>query len=70
MLEVSKNAPRMPMIPLGQAFQNFFAGTAAYPRFKKKGRPDSFSLTRHQFTVKGRTVPIPKLGWVRMYEPW
>ncbi|MCY0899620.1 MAG: transposase, partial [Firmicutes bacterium] len=41
MLEVTKNAPQMAIIHLGQAFQNFFAGTAAYPTFKKKGRHDS-----------------------------
>ncbi len=70
MLEVTKNAPQMAMMHLDQAFQNFFAETAAYPSFKKKGRHDSFSLTRDQFTVKGRKVPIPKLGWVRMHELW
>ncbi|MCY0898027.1 MAG: hypothetical protein OWU33_03685, partial [Firmicutes bacterium] len=42
---------------------------AAYPTFKKKGRHDSFSLTNDPFTVKGRKVHIPKLGWVRMHEP-
>ncbi|WP_207711880.1 RNA-guided endonuclease InsQ/TnpB family protein, partial [Sulfobacillus harzensis] len=48
--------------------QNFFAGTAAYPTFKKKGHHDRFSLTNDQFTIKGRQVHIPKLGWVRMHE--
>ncbi len=68
MLEITKNAPQMAIIHLGQAFKNFFAGTAEYPTFKKKGRHDSFSLTNDQFTVKGRKVHIPKLGWVRMHE--
>lgn len=68
MLEVTKNAPQMAIIHWGQAFQNFFAGTAEYPTFKKKGR-HSFTLTNDQFTVKGRKVHIPKLGWVRMHEP-
>ncbi|MCY0899214.1 MAG: RNA-guided endonuclease TnpB family protein [Firmicutes bacterium] len=69
MLEVTKNAPQMAIIHLGRAFQNFFAGTAEYPTFKKKGRHDSFTLTNDQFTVKGRQVHIPKLGWVRLHEP-
>ena len=69
MLEVTKNAPQMAIIHLGQAFKNFFAGTAEYPTFKKKGRHDSFTLTNDQFTVKGQKVYIPKLGWVRLHEP-
>jgi len=69
MLEVTKNAPQMAVIHLGQAFQNFFQGIAEYPTFKKKGRHDRFTLTNDQFTVKGRKVQIPKLGWVRLHEP-
>ena len=68
MREVTKNAPQMAVIHLGQAFKNFFAGTAEYPTFKKKGRHDSFTLTNDQFAINGRRVHIPKLGWVRMYE--
>lgn len=68
MLEVTKNAPQMAIMHLGQAFKNFFAGIAEYPTFKKKGRHDSFTLTNDQFTVKGQKVHIPKLGWVRMHE--
>lgn len=68
MLDVTKNAPQMAIIYLGQAFKNFFAGTAEYPTFKKKGRHDSFTLTNDQFAIKGRKVHIPKLGWVRMHE--
>ena len=68
MLEVTKNAPQMAIIYLGQAFKNFFAGIAEYPTFKKKGRHESFTLTNDQFTVKGQKVHIPKLGWVRMHE--
>ena len=69
MLEVTKNAPQMAIIHLGQAFKNFFAGIAEYPTFKKKGRHDSFTLTNDQFTINGSRVHIPKLGWVRMHEP-
>jgi putative transposase len=69
MLEVTKNAPQMAIIHLGQAFQHFFEGVAEYPTFKKKGRHDSFTLTNDQFAIKGRKVHMPKLGWVRMHEP-
>src|SRR5437868_13401311 len=43
MLEVTKNAPQMAIIHLGKAFQNFFAGRANYPTFRKKGVHDRFS---------------------------
>jgi putative transposase len=68
MLEVTKNAPQMAIIQLGQAFQNFFAGRARYPQFRKKGVHDRFSLTNDQFSLDGSRIRIPNLGWVRMRE--
>jgi len=69
MLEVTKNAPQMAIIQLGAAFKNFFAGRAKYPKFRKKGIHDRFSLTNDQFSVDGSRIRIPNLGWVRMREP-
>ena len=69
MLEVTKNAPQMAIIQLGQAFQNFFAGRARYPQFRKKGVHDRFTLTNDQFDIAGCRLRIPCLGWVRMREP-
>ena len=68
MLEVTKNAPQMAIIQLGEAFKNFFAGRANYPKFRKKGQHDRFSLTNDQFSVEGSRLRIPHLGWVRMRE--
>jgi putative transposase len=68
MLEVTKNAPQMAIIQLGQAFQNFFAGRARYPKFRKKGVHDRFTLTNDQFSIDGCRIRIPNLGWVRMRE--
>ena len=68
MLEVTKNAPQMAIIQLGQAFQNFFQGRAKHPTFRKKGRDDRFTLTNDQFKVEGQRIRIPHLGWVRMRE--
>lgn len=69
MLEVTKCAPQMAIIQLGEAFRNFFAGRAKYPKFRKKGADDRFTLTNDQFSVEGSRIRIPKLGWVRMREP-
>ncbi len=68
MLEVTKNAPQMAIIQLGQAFENFFSKRARYPRFRRKGRDDRFTLSNDQFAVEGQRIRIPKLGWVSMRE--
>jgi putative transposase len=69
MLEVTKNAPQMAIIQLGAAFNNFFAGRAKYPQFKKKGKSrDSFTLTNDQFSIDACHIRIPNLGSVRLRE--
>ena len=69
MLDVTKCAPQMAIIQLGEAFKNFFSGRAKYPKFRKKGVHDRFTLTNDQFEVDGSSIRIPNLGWVRMREP-
>jgi len=68
MLEVTKCAPQMAIIQLGQAFQNFFAGRARHSQFRRKGVHDRFTLTNDQFDIDGCRIRIPHLGWVRMRE--
>ena len=68
MLEVTKNAPQMAIIQLGQAFENFFAHRASFPVFRRKGVNDRFTLTNDQFRIDDKRIRIPKLGWVRMWE--
>ena len=68
MLVVTKNAPQMAIMQLGRAFENFFTGRARYPRLRRKGQDDRFTLTNEQFRIEGRYIRIPKLGWVRMRE--
>ena len=69
MLEVTKCAPQLAIKDgLASAFKNFFAKRAGFPKFKKKGMNDSFSLSNDQFAVKGSTIRIPNLGYVRMTE--
>jgi putative transposase len=58
----------MAIIQLGEAFNNFFAHRARYPRFRRKGVDDRFTLTNDQFRVDSKRFYIPKLGWVRMRE--
>jgi putative transposase len=68
MLEVTKNAPQMAIIQLGDAFKNFFAGRARYPQPRRKGVHDRFTLTNDQFSIDGCRIRIPNLGWVRIRE--
>jgi putative transposase len=68
MLEVTKCAPEMAIMQLGDAFKNFFEGRARHPTFRRKGQHDRFSISNGQFRVEGKRIRIPKLGWVRMRE--
>ena len=68
MLEVTKNAPQMAIMQLGNAFKNFFSKRAQYPAFRKKWIDDRFTLTNDQFKVNDSRIRIPHLGWVRMRE--
>jgi putative transposase len=68
MLEVTKCAPQMAIIQLGRAFDNFFAGRTRYPKFRRKGVEDRFTINNDEFRVEGKRMRIPKLGWVRMRE--
>lgn len=85
-LEVTKCASGQAIMNVGTAFGNFFRDLkkpkgqrkAQYPKFKKKGRHDSFALWNDQFEVCSRfecfgpprgKIRIPNLGWVRMREP-
>jgi putative transposase len=68
MLEVTKCAPQMAILQLGRAFGNFFAGRARYPRFRRKGIDDRFTISNEQFRIEDRRMRISRLGWVRMRE--
>jgi putative transposase len=71
--EVTKYASQIAFAHLDKAFRNFFrrckgGGAAGYPKFKKKGVKDSFSIGNDAFRVNGKKIRIPRLGWVRMAE--
>src|SRR5699024_3975156 len=68
MLEVTKCAPQLAIMQLGDAYKRFFKGESKYPQFRKKGVNDRFSLSNDQFAVKGKQIRIPNLGWVHMRE--
>ena len=55
---------------LGTAFLNFFSGRTSYPKFKKKGRHDSFTIdaSGRPIPVGGTRLKLPTIGWVSTYE--
>ncbi|WP_169393120.1 MULTISPECIES: RNA-guided endonuclease TnpB family protein [Psychrobacter] len=68
MLEVTKCAPQLAIMQLGDAYKRFFRGESKYPKFRKKGVNDRFSLSNDQFAIKDKKIRIPNLGWVKMCE--
>ena len=51
---------------LDKAWQNFFAQRAAFPKFKKKGRCESFRFPQgFKIDQLNSRIKLPKLGWIR-----
>ena len=71
MLDVTKCAPQFAIKSLGKAYDNHFRNPKhfGFPKFKRKFRNDSFTISNDQFKLEGSRICIPKLGWVRMCEP-
>ena len=70
MKEVGKCAPQHAIHNLERAFKNFFKKNAKYPKFKKKGRKDSFVSVENKVGFKQKDFKIwaPKIGWVKCAE--
>ena len=62
MMDVTKCAVQESLIDLGRAFDNFFKKRAKYPKPKKKGVHDSFTMSSGTFAVNGDMIRILKLG--------
>ena len=55
---------------LGDSFFRFFSGKGGYPKFKKKGHRDSFTIDAggKPIPVGGKSIKLPTIGWVKTYE--
>ena len=72
-VEVTKTAAERSFTNLNVAFNGFFSRVKAgkkpgYPKFKKRGIRDSFYISNDKFKLNGKSIRVPKLGWVRMAE--
>lgn len=70
MLEVTKMAPQYAIENLGRAFKRFFKKVSKYPRFKKRGQKDAFTLGDVEACqFQDKIVSIPRLKNIKMAEP-
>jgi putative transposase len=65
--ESSKCAPQYALRQLRDAWDRCFRKIAGAPKFKKKGRHDSFTLDG-SIKVEHFKIKVPVIGWLRTYE--
>jgi len=65
--EVSKCAPQYALRQLSEAWKQAFKKIKKPPRFKKKGRADSFTIDG-SLAVDHFRVKVPVIGWLKTYE--
>ncbi|VEP13427.1 transposase [Hyella patelloides LEGE 07179] len=65
--EVSKCAPQYALRHLRKAWDDCFKKVKRPPRFKKKGKSDSFTLDG-SITVENQRIKVPRIGWLKTYE--
>ncbi|NEP89506.1 MAG: IS200/IS605 family element transposase accessory protein TnpB [Okeania sp. SIO2C2] len=78
MKSLSSKVYQYALINLGEAFKRFFSfgmlrkqGLGKYPRFKKKGKHDSFTIDNcgKPIELNGWSHKLPFIGMVKTYEP-
>ncbi|MBR8829600.1 MAG: IS200/IS605 family transposase ISAsp9 [Chroococcopsis gigantea SAG 12.99] len=65
--EVSKCAPQYALRALREAWDRCFKNIGGAPRFKKKGKNDSFTLDG-LIKLESRRIKVPVIGWLKTYE--
>ncbi len=65
--EVSKTAPQYALRYLSDAWKRCFSKVSGVPKFKKKGKDDSFTLDG-SITVGFNHIKLPRIGWVKTFE--
>jgi putative transposase len=66
--EVSKSAPQQALTALREAWKRCFKKTAGVPKFKKKGRRDSFTLEGTIKILGNNKIQVPRIGFLKTYE--
>ena len=62
-----ESAPQYALRYLSEAWKRCFSKVSSQPKFKKKGRNDSFTLDG-SITVGFNQIKLPRIGWIKTYE--
>ena len=66
--ETARDAQGRAIMDLGKAYISFWNGKTGHPTYHKKGQRDSFYIQNSKGAVKGKSIRIPKVGWIKMRE--
>ncbi|MEG4966442.1 RNA-guided endonuclease TnpB family protein [Microcoleus sp. B6-A1] len=66
--ECSKSTPQQALMALREAWKRCFNKTGGVPRFKKKGRRDSFTLEGAVKILGDNKIQVPVIGILKTYE--
>lgn len=66
--ECSKSAPQQALMALREAWKRCFNKTAGVPKFKKKGKRDSFTLEGTVKILGSNKIQVPVIGILKTYE--
>ena len=66
--ECSKSTPQQALMALREAWKRCFKKTTGVPKFKKKGRHDSFTLEGAIKILGNSKIQVPKIGILKTYE--
>ena len=66
--EVSKCSPQQALRNLATSFKRCFKDKISlFPKFKKKGKRDSFYL-EGSIKISGNKIKLPRIGWIKTHE--
>jgi putative transposase len=66
--ECSKSTPQQALMALREAWKRCFNKTAGVPKFKKKGKRDSFTLEGTVKILGSNKIQVPVVGVLKTYE--
>jgi putative transposase len=66
--ECSKSTPQQALMALRESWKRCFNKTAGVPRFKKKGKRDSFTLEGTVKILGNNKIQVPVIGVLKTYE--
>jgi putative transposase len=66
--ECSKSTPQQALMALREAWKRCFNKTAGVPKFKKKGKRDSFTLEGTVKILGSNKIQVPCIGVLKTYE--